>query len=125
MPKKLLEKNGAEMAATLVNMSTRLRKFMEDEEFVKAWQAATKNGLKTGGTDLLVIYADIIPLLFGDKHLPDTMAILADIEGKQAKEMLKMNGTELIADALQAYKEQLLPFFTRLGLSVGVKPLSH
>lgn len=122
MPKKLLEKNGAEMAATLVNMASRLRRFMDDKEFVEAWQAATKNGLKTGGSDVLEIYAGLVPMLLGEKHLKDTLAILADIEGKRVDEMLKMNGTELLADALQAYKEQLLPFFTRLGLSVGVKP---
>lgn len=122
MPKKLLEKNGAEMAATLVNMASRLRRFMDDKEFVEAWQTATKNGLKTGGSDVLEIYAGLVPMLLGEKHLKDTLAILADIEGKRVDEMLKMNGTELLADALQAYKEQLLPFFTRLGLSVGVKP---
>lgn len=122
MAKKLLEKNGAEIAAMLVNMAARLRRFMDDKEFVEAWQKATKNGLKTGASDVLKIYADLVPMLLGDKHLKDTLAILADIEGKTVQEMLKMNGTELLADALQAYKEQLLPFFTRLGLSVGVKP---
>ena len=122
MAKKLLEKNGAEMAAMLVNMSVRLRRFMDDKEFMQAWQEATKNGLKTGNSDVLSVYAGLVPLLLGDKHLKDTLAILADIEGKSVSEMLKMNGTELLADALQAYKEQIMPFFTRLGLSVGVKP---
>ena len=122
MSKKLLEKNGAEMAAMLVNMAARLRRFMDDKDFVRAWKEATKNGLKTGNSDVLEIYSEIVPLLLGDKHLKDTLAILADIEGKTVQEMLKMNGTELLADALQAYKEQILPFFTRLGLSAGVKP---
>ena len=122
MAKKLLEKNGAEMAAMLVNMAARLRRFMDDKEFVQAWQQATKNGLKTGNSDVLAIYADLVPMLLGEKHLKDTLAILADIEGTTVAEMLKMNGTELLADALQAYKEQILPFFTRLGLSVGVQP---
>ena len=122
MSKKLLEKNGAEMAAMLVNMAARLRRFMDDKDFVHAWKEATKNGLKTGNSDVLEIYAEIVPLLLGDKHLKDTLAILADIEGKTVQEMLKMNGTELLADALQAYKEQIMPFFTRLGLSAGVKP---
>ena len=122
MAKKLLEKNGAEMAAMLVNMAARLRRFMDDKDFVHAWKEATKNGLKTGNSDVLAIYADLVPMLLGEKHLKDTLAILADIEGKTVQEMLKMNGTELLADALQAYKEQILPFFTRLGLSVGVQP---
>ena len=122
MSKKLLEKNGAEMAAMLVNMAARLRRFMDDKDFVHAWKEATKSGLKTGNSDVLEIYSEIVPLLLGEKHLKDTLAILADIEGKTVQEMLKMNGTELLADALQAYKEQILPFFTRLGLSAGVKP---
>ena len=116
---KLLEKNGAEMAATLVSIAVPLKKFMEDAEFMGAWQKATKKGLKSGMSDILQIYVDIVPMLFGNEHLQDTLAILAAIEGKTVKEMLKMNGTDLIADAMQAFKEQLTPFFTRLGLSVG------
>ena len=116
---KLLEKNGAEMAAALVSIAVPLKKFMEDKDFMDAWQKATKNGVRTGMTDILQIYVDIVPMLFGNEHLQDTLAILAAIEGKTVKEMLKMNGTDLIADALQAFKEQLTPFFTRLGLSVG------
>jgi hypothetical protein len=34
---------------------------------------------------------------------------------------MKMNGTELIADFLKAFNEQLKPFFIQLGLSVGGK----
>lgn len=119
---KMLEKNGAELAAMLVNIATPLRHFMEDEEFVKAWQKSTQKGLKTGMTDLLQIYVEIVPMLFGEKHLKDTLSVLAEIEGKSVQSMLKMNGTELVADALKAYKEQILPFFQQLGLSVGVKP---
>ena len=122
MAKKLLEKNGAEMAATLVNMASRLRRFMDDKDLVAAWRKATENGVKTGGSDVLAIYADIVPMLLGKTHLNDTLAILADLEGVSVSDMLKMNGTDLLANALQAYKEQLVPFFTRLGLSVGVKP---
>ena len=118
---KLLEKNGAEMARSLVNIAIPLRRFMDDEEFDAAWKKATKKGVQTGMTDVLQIYAEIVPLLFGDKHLKDTLAILAEIEGVKVSEMLKMNGTDMIADALQAYKEQLVPFFQRLGVSAGVK----
>lgn len=118
---KLLEKNGAEMAAALVSIAAPLKRFMEDEEFEKAWKNATKKGVKTGMTDVLAIYAELVPLLLGDAHLKDTMAILAVIEGKEIKELLKMNGTELIEDALKAFNEQIKPFFMRLGLSAGGK----
>lgn len=117
---KLLEKNGAEMMAALAGIALPLKRFMEDPEFDKAWKEATKKGVTTGMTDVLKIYVDLAPLVFGDKHMKDTLAILSTIEGTSVKELLKMNGTDLLTDALAAYREQLLPFFTRLGLSAGV-----
>ena len=121
MAKKLLEKNGAEMCSALVSIASTLKRFMEDEEFDKAWKKATKNGIDNGVTNILEAYADLVPLLFGDEHLKDTMQILSVIEGKSVKELLAMNGTEMIADALAAFNEQLKPFFLQLGISVGVK----
>ena len=118
---KLLEKNGAEMMAALVGIATPLKHLMDDPEFDKAFKEATKKGLKTKMTDILRIYADLTPHLFGDKHLNDTLAILAVIEGTSVKELLKMNGVDLLGDALKAFNEQIKPFFTRLGVSVGVK----
>ena len=118
---KLLEKNGAEMCAALVSIAGTLKKFMDDEEFSKAWKKATKEGIDRGLTDALEVYVDLVPLLFGEKHLKDTMSILSVIEGKPVKELLAMNGTELITDAVNAFKEQLTPFFTQLGVSVGTK----
>ena len=116
---KLLEMNAAEMAAALVNISGILKRFMDDEEFKKAFKKATANGVRMGATDVLEIYTDLVPFIFGDKHLKDTVAILATIEGTTASKMLKMNGVELMKDAMAAWKEQLVPFFTQLGLTVG------
>lgn len=116
---KLLEKNGAEMCAGLVTIASTLKRFMDDKDFEKAWKEATKKGIQTGMTDILKIYADLAPFLFGDQHLKDTMQILSVIEGKPVSELLAMNGTELLGDALKAFNEQIKPFFTRLGLSVG------
>jgi len=118
---KLMEKNGAEICACLVNISAPLKRFIDDAEFSQAWKRCTKKGLKTGMTDVLKIYAELAPLIFGDKHLPDTLAILAEIEGTTVKEMLAMNGADLLADAMQAFSEQLRPFLLRLGVSVGEK----
>ena len=118
---KLLEKSGAEMCGALVSIAATLKKFMDDEEFVKVWKATTKEGAAKGMTDVLEVYVDLIPLLFGEAHLHDTMQILSVIEGKTVKELLEMNGTELIADAINAFKEQLAPFFQQLGISVGMK----
>ena len=112
---KLMEKNGAEMCAALVEIAAALRRFMDDAAFDEAWKKATKKGLKTGMTDVLKIYADLAPLLFGETHLHDTLAILSVIEGKPVSELLEMPGVELMADALAAFNDQLKPFISRGG----------
>ena len=118
---KLLEKTGLEMCSDLVKIASTLKRFMDDKDFSEAWKKATENGVNKGMTDVLAVYVDIVPLLFGEEHLKDTMQILSVIEGKPVKELLAMNGTELIADAITAFNEQLVPFFQQLGISVGVK----
>ena len=120
---KLIDKNGAEMAAALVSIAAPLRKIMDDPEFDTAWKQATKKGLQTKMTDLLQIYSEIIPQLLGNKHLKDTLAILSVIEDKSVKELLEMNGTDLMCDVIDAFNQQLKPFFIRLGISVGEKQL--
>lgn len=114
---KLLEKNGAEMASALVALSNPIRSFMEDTEFLEAFKACTQKGVKNKLEGLLIIYADMVPFLFGDKHIKDTLAILAIVEGTTVSKMLKMNGVEMLADAMKAWEEQIKPFFTQLGLS--------
>ena len=118
---KLLEKNGAEMAAALVNISGIIKRFMKDEEFNRLFKEATRTGVKNRQTDLMEIYVDLIPKLFDEVHVNDTMRLLSEIEGKSVKELLEMNGTELLEDALAAWREQIVPFFLRLGLTVGRK----
>lgn len=114
---KLLEKNCAEMAAALVSISSPIKNFLDDEEFMEQFKERTKEGVKNRATDVLAVYSSLVPLLLGDKHLLDTLQILATIEGKDAKTMLSMNGVEVIKDALLAWQEQIAPFFTQLGLS--------
>lgn len=115
---KLLEMNGAEMCAALVSIATPVRSFLDDEEFINTFRECTKRGIKSQLEGIMNIYADMIPLLFGERHLRDTLKILAIIEGTTVNKMLKMNGVELMADAMNAWKEQIQPFFTKLGLSV-------
>lgn len=118
MGKKLMEKNGAEICTALVAMADPIRSFLDDKEFGETFKACTKRGADNQLTEFLQIYADLIPLLFGDKHRKDTLIILAEIEGTTVKEMLKMNGADLIADTLAAWREQIGPFFSRLGVSI-------
>lgn len=111
---KLLDKNGAEMAGALVAIAAPLKSFTSDPEFMKAFDS-----IKKGKLNMAQIYAEIVPHLFGKKHLKDTLQILSVVEGVSVNEMLKMNGTELISDAFKAWNEQLKPFFTQLGLSAS------
>ena len=115
---KLLEKNCAEMATALISLCGPIRNFLEDEEFMEAFREKTKDGIKSRISDVLKVYIDLTPLLIGEKHLPDTLMILATVEGKDPKEMLLMNGTDVLADALLTWHAQIGPFFTRLGLTV-------
>lgn len=125
MAKKLLEKSGAEICAGMVEIAGALKRFMDDPVFDKAWKQATKKGLRMGLTDIIPIYAELTPMLLGEDHIKDTILILSVIEGKSVSELLAMNGTELLADALKAFHEQVKPFFLQLGLSVGGQQLSH
>lgn len=115
---KLLEKNAAEMAAALVSIATPVKNFLQDEEFMKVFKERTKDGVRNRTTDVLTVYADLVPLLIGEKHLPDVLQILAVVEGTDVKKMLKKNGVEVLQDALIAWQTQIAPFFTQLGLSV-------
>ena len=119
MANKLLEKNGAEMCAALVSLAVPIKHFTDDEELIETFRECTRKGYKYQLHGIAVIYAEIVPLLFGEKHLNDLMTILSVVEGKPVKELLKMNGVDLMADAMSAWKEQIAPFFQRLGLSVS------
>ena len=114
---KLLEKNGAEMCAALVSMARPIRNFIEDAEFMQTFKECTKKGVGSKMEGVLTVYADMMPLLFGDKHMKDTLAIIATVEGVSVSKMMKMNGTEMLADCLKAWNEQIKPFLTQLGLS--------
>ena len=113
---KLLDKNGAEMCAALASIAIPIKKFLDDPEFMEIFRERTAEGIRTASG--MAIYAELVPILFGDKHRDDTLQILAVIEGTTVSKMLKMNGTELLKDALDAWKNQIAPFFTQLGLSV-------
>lgn len=115
---KLLEQNAAEMAGTLVAISAPVRSFVEDQEFMDALTAAIRKGAKTKLHAAALFFADMTPQLLGDKHLKDTIAILAAIEGESPKNMLKKNGTEVLKDAMKAWDEQLKDFFLQLGITV-------
>ena len=114
---KLLEKNCCEMAAALVAIARPIKNFLDDYEFMNQFKEKTKEGVRNRATDVLTVYSSLVPILLGEKHLRDTLEILAVVEGKSINELLSMNGVEVLQDALLAWHEQIAPFFTRLGLS--------
>ena len=119
MGNKLMEQTAAEMAAHLVELAGPIKRLLDDEEISETWRECTKKGVKNKLESILLIYADMAPLLFGEKHIRDLVYILAAIEGKAVDEMLKMNGAELMKDTMAAWEEQIKPFFSLLGLTVS------
>lgn len=115
---KLLDKNGLEMANALVSLAKPIKNFLEDKEFLDAFEKCTRNGVVNKMHSIAQVYVDLIPILLGDKHVKDTLAIVAVVEGTSVKKLLDMNGTEMLADCVQAWREQIGPFFTQLGLTV-------
>lgn len=114
---KLLEKNGTEMASALVSMAIPLKNFIEDKEFMDEFYKCTRRGVRSKLEGILTIYSGLVPLLFGDKHLKDTLTIISVVEGTNVQNLLKMNGAEMIEDCMKAWSEQIKPFFSRLGLT--------
>ena len=69
MAKKLMEKNGAELCAALVSIAAPIRSFIEDQELLDTWKHCTERGIVNKLQGFLMIYADMVPLLFGEKHM--------------------------------------------------------
>ena len=118
MAKKLLEKNGAEMAAALVNIAGAIEHLASDAQISETFIECTREGVRQNLHDMLKVYSNMAPLLLGKDHIKDTLAVVAEIEGTTVKELLEMNGTDLLVDIVNAWKEQIGPFFQRFGLSV-------
>lgn len=114
---KLLDKSGAEMANALSAMANPIKNFIEDKEFMDVFYECTKKGVRSKLEGVLTIYSGLVPLLFGEKHLKDTLSIIAIVEGTTVQKMLKMSGTEMLSDCMKAWNEQIKPFFTQLGLT--------
>lgn len=116
--KKLAELTGFELAGVLAETAPAVGNLVADEEFWKKFQECTLRGTqlqRTGGTMQFILsaYAELVPLLLGEKHVGDVMQILAAVEGVPVKKVMAKNGFELIADVKEIFTEQLLPFFTK------------
>lgn len=118
---KLIDQNAAELAGTLVSIAGAIKSFVEDEAFMTALSDASNKQVNGRTHAALVFLSDLTPYILSDKHLKDTIAILAAIEGEDPKKMLKKNGAEVLKDAIAAWNGQLKDFFLQLGVSVQTR----
>lgn len=123
---KLLDKTGAELFASLVNIAAPIGNLVKDEKLFKAItesvQSWTTGELRHNNLAFVMnLYSGVVPHLFNEEHLKDVMLILAEIEGTSVGDMLKMNGADLVGDAVKAWKEQIGPFAERAGLTALMK----
>ena len=119
--KKLSELNGWELMGRLADLAEPIGNLTNDDLFWDTFTECTKRGVslkqKDGLRFILKAYGKLIPILMGEDHRKDTIRILAAVEGKSVPEAMKMNGKQLFQDFLDAYKENIEPFFTRSALS--------
>lgn len=115
---KLINQNAAELAGTLVSIAGAVKSFVEDEAFMTALSDIAKKPVNGKLHASLLFFSDITPYILSEKHLGDTIAILAAIEGEDPKKMLKKNGAEVLKDAIAAWDGQLKDFFLVLGVTV-------
>lgn len=116
MGRKLTELNAAELTAVLVEIAEPVGNLVNDDELWNVFKACTAKGVtlqqKNGLRYILQTYSAMLPLLLGEKHSKDTFRILSAIEGKPIAEIMQMNGQEVVKAIGNAFKEQLMPFFT-------------
>ncbi len=118
---KLLEKTGAELFASLANIAKPIDNIVKDEAIFTALadciRGISTSPLRRNNLVLVMsLYADLAPLLLSEAHIQDVLLILAEVEGGDVKEMLEMNGADLMADFIRAWKDQIGPFCERAGI---------
>lgn len=113
--KKIKDMNTLELSALLVECAEPMGNLAADNEVFEAFRRCTMRGVglkqRNGLRFILRTYAELFPLLFGEKHRMDTLRIMAAVEGKPLQEVIDMNGAEIIADFKKAWEEQLQDFF--------------
>ena len=79
---KLLDKTGAELIASLVNIAEPVGNIAKDDELFQGLVDCLKNFQEKHPTArnnnlvfLMTLYADMVPMLFGEKHLQDMMKL--------------------------------------------------
>ena len=115
--KKLSDMNAAELSAALVALAEPIDHLISDEELTDALLRCSSAGdekrpflRKTRAGMLLHIYTELAPLLV-DKHLQDVIKIASISEGISEEEIMKKPGTEVMKNLIDAWREQIGPFF--------------
>ena len=111
---KLSEMNAAELAIALVKLAGHMEKICGDEQIYQMI-ADYRERVKASRAQNIAageFYAKLVPLLLG-KHRVETFHILAVVNGVSVEEIFKMNGFQLLINLCQAWRRELMPFFTQ------------
>lgn len=115
--RKLDDLTTAELMAVLADIAEPVANFAEDDEFFELFRKYTARGMLLKQRDtsrfLMRTYGRLVPMMIGEKHINDTMRILAAVTGTSVKEMMAMKGKQTIMLLKEAMNEYLTPFFTQ------------
>ena len=118
--RKLSELNGWELMTALSEIADPVGNLVNDDAFWECFVVCTKRGIGIKQKDtlrfLLQTYAKLVPILLKE-HKDDTFKILSVVEGKPIKEVMEMEGPELLNDIKEAFVTNLAPFFTKFAHS--------
>ena len=118
---KLKDLKSWDMMSALAELAEPVGNLANDDAFWDVFKDCTKRGVGLRQQDtfryLLTAYSSLFPLLMSETHRQDTFRILAIVNGTTVEKVANMSGTEILASAKEAFREVLVPFFTRSGLS--------
>lgn len=118
---KLTELNGWDLMSALAELAEPVGNLVNDDDVWNCFKRCTKKGVslkpENGFRFLLKTYAELFPMLCGERHKMDTLKIIAIAEGKTIKEVMSKNGAEILRDFEKAYREVLEPFFIKSARS--------
>lgn len=105
---KLSQMNTRELAPVLASLAKPISDIATDDSTTEALQRIVNE--KGNMNQVGAFIREIIPLLL-DTHFESTCEIVAILTGKTAEEVKNQRGFQTIADAIDAFDEELLDFF--------------
>lgn len=113
--KKLREMNIDEMSVAICRMAEPIANLVEDGAVMDAFRAMAEKG--KAATNMLqnmgAFLSTLVPVLLGDKHRQDTLAVMAAVCGQSVEELKVRNGMDVIKDlhAMLTADTDVVPLF--------------